>query len=484
MREGAERKPDRVETGEKMKFLIFGTGDYYNRYKKWFAREDIAALLDNAPQKQHTFMDGVEILPPEEGLRLSYDVIVILSFYVSQMKRQLVSLGVREERIFHFYDLHRLFGQNRRTWGSRYYQGAEETVKSPKGFPGKILLLSNDLTLGGPSIALFHAASVLKKRGYPVVYASMLDGALREILVEHGIPVVVDENLQLATMEETEWVGTFSLIVCNTLNYHVFLSERNTDIPVLWWLHDAGFFYGGVRREVMESIPLSNLKAVSVGPVPEAAVREFLPGLECGRLLYGVADAAGNGEEGREDSGNVCFATIGFLEERKGQDILLRAIRMLPEDVRERCRFVIAGHDGTVFGEEIRRKSAGIPEIVFTGSIGREEIHGLLSRSDVLVCPSRQDPMPTVAAEAMMHSVPCIVSDAVGTAAYLHDGEDGFVFSNGDAAALAGKMEQCVRGKERTAHMGKKARKLYETYFSMESFGENFMHILEDMFEP
>ena len=113
MRERAERKPDRVETGEKMKFLIFGTGDYYNRYKKWFAREDIAALLDNAPQKQHTFMDGVEILPPEEGLRLSYDVIVILSFYVTQMKRQLISLGVREDRIFHFYDLHRLFGQNR-----------------------------------------------------------------------------------------------------------------------------------------------------------------------------------------------------------------------------------------------------------------------------------------------------------------------------------------------------------------------------------
>lgn len=50
-----------------MKFLIFGTGDYYNRYKKWFAHEDVVALLDNSQQKQYTFMDKTKILPPKEG---------------------------------------------------------------------------------------------------------------------------------------------------------------------------------------------------------------------------------------------------------------------------------------------------------------------------------------------------------------------------------------------------------------------------------
>ena len=76
----------------------------------------------------------------------------------------------------------------------------------------KILLLSNDLALGGPSIALFHAAIILKKCGYSVVYASMLEGPLKDKIIEHDIPVVVDENLQIATMKETKWVDTFSLI--------------------------------------------------------------------------------------------------------------------------------------------------------------------------------------------------------------------------------------------------------------------------------
>ena len=136
-----------------MKFLIFGTGDYYNRYKKWFAHEDVVALLDNSQQKQYTFMDKTEILPPKEGVKLSYDVIVILSFHVNQMKQQLISLGVAENRIFHFYDLNRLLGQNKRKWQIQYYLNAEKIVKSVNTSQKKILLLSNDLSLGGPSIA-------------------------------------------------------------------------------------------------------------------------------------------------------------------------------------------------------------------------------------------------------------------------------------------------------------------------------------------
>ena len=65
-----------------MKILIFGTGDYYNRYKKWFEGQEISALLDNSVQRQYTVIDGREVLPPEEGIKLEYDIIVVLSFYV------------------------------------------------------------------------------------------------------------------------------------------------------------------------------------------------------------------------------------------------------------------------------------------------------------------------------------------------------------------------------------------------------------------
>ena len=97
--------------GKALKFLLFGTGDYYERYKKWFAKEDVLALLDNSLVKQNTYLDGNKILSPEEGVQLPYDAIVILSFYVKEMKEQLLRSGVVEEKIYHFYDLHRLLYQ-------------------------------------------------------------------------------------------------------------------------------------------------------------------------------------------------------------------------------------------------------------------------------------------------------------------------------------------------------------------------------------
>lgn len=218
-----------------MKILLFGTGDYYNRYKKWFARQDVVALLDNSKQKQHTVIDGVEILSPEEGVTLNYDTIVILSFYVRQMKQQLIALDVEEQRIFHFYELRQLFGEDWDRRPVRYFLNAEQITKTTIAGRAKILLMSHDMTLGGPAIALFHAAAMLKNKGYDVVCSSMTDGPLRDMLIKNDIPVIVDENLQIATMQETQWVNGFSAIMCNTLSFHVFLSER---IPRF-------LFYGG-----------------------------------------------------------------------------------------------------------------------------------------------------------------------------------------------------------------------------------------------
>lgn len=77
-----------------------------------------------------------------------------------------------------------------------------------------------------------------------------------------------------------------------------------------------------------------------------------------------------------------------------------------------------------------------------------------------------------------MHSVPCIVSDATGTAAYIRDGEDGFVFPCGNAQALAQKIAWCVENRDRLDGMGKNARLLYEKQFSMPVFERRLMEVV------
>ncbi|MCI9025324.1 MAG: glycosyltransferase family 4 protein [Dorea sp.] len=470
-----------------MKFLLFGTGEYYNRYKIWFAKEEIIALIDNSKEKQERYIDDILVIRPEDIFQYEFDVIVILSFYVKAMKQQLMNLGVEESKIYHFFDLHDLLCHSAVKREIHYYApNYYVPMRSESDRNRKILLLSHDLTLGGPALALYHAAQVLVKRGYQAVFGSMLDGPLRRLLQEEGIPVIIDENLMIATMEETKWINEYSLVICNTMNFHVFLSVRNKEIPVVWWLHDARFFYDGIRQKVMDKILQDNLQIWSVGPIPESAVKTFRQDFHVEDLLYGVIDQAdpiGGDAECTEQSvgGNrkMRFITVGYIEHRKGQDILLEAIKCLEPDIRQRAEFFFVGENTSLLAKELIDVAKEIPEIVITGPVGREEIHSLFGHSDVLVCPSREDPMPTVAAEAMMHGVPCLLSDTTGTVKYIRDGRDGMIFQSGNAEQLKEILANCIQGRCNLDQMGRNARKVFEKYFSLEAFEVHFMELVE-----
>lgn len=461
-----------------MKLLVFGTGEYYERFKKWIANEEIVALLDNSPTKQNTIIDNVEVLSPQEGITRDYDAVIIMSFYIKAMKKQLMELGVSETKIYHFYDLRKLIRVEENQQQIRYYGITEQELLIDAG--ETIALLSTDLALGGTAIALFHMAKVLKKLGYSVVFASMMDGPLRRQIEELSIPVVVDANLQLATMRETAWLAEFRLIICNAINYYIFLSERNLRIPMIWWLHDSAFFYDGVDREVLRKISGENLNVLSVGPVPEKAFQRAFPEMPVGQLLYGVGDMTG-GAVKKTPHERVCFVTIGFIEERKGQDILLQAISLLQKEFREQAVFYLIGQNTSLLAERIREEAKPMSEIILTGSVGREEIDKILRDADVMVCPSREDPMPTVAAEAMSYGVPCIVSNVTGTAEYIKEKENGLIFESEDAEMLAYKITWCIENRGNLEQMGISARQVYERHFSMSVFEKAVERIVKEV---
>lgn len=467
-----------------MKFLLFGTGDYFERYKKWFRKEEVVALLDNSPNKQNTIIDGMKVLSPKEGIRLSFDVIVILSFYVKEMREQLHHLGVPDSKIYHFYDLHQLLFSKERKKEVQYYGNFEaETANINENSRGKkILLLSHDLELGGPALALYQTAKVLTGNGYFVVFASMIDGPLKGILLEKDIPVIVDANLQIATMAETGWIKGFDLLICNTINYHVFLSVRSNSKPIIWWLHDSAFFYHGVKTSVLQSIDRKNMTVCSVGPIPAQAIHNFIPDLPVDCLIYGVEDTVSSISSKRDlfvkKETKLCFVTIGYIENRKGQDVLIEAIRLLPQEIREMVNFYLVGPNSSVMAQNIMKQVKEMPEIVITGAVDRERIDEILGRADMLICPSREDPMPTVCAEAMMHGVPCLVSDVTGTADYIDDGISGFVFPSENVQSLSEKIIWCVKNSVDLCKIGENARKVYDNNFSTNVFERKLLQIV------
>ena len=464
-----------------MKLLLFGTGDYYQRYKKWFAGHEILALLDNSFQKQQENIDGLKVISPCDINKFEYDFIIILSFQYEAMKNQLEEMGVSENKIYHFYTLRKLIDWRKKPQVilKRNIISKFEDLDCKKK---KILLVSQELTNGGPSLALLQMAIILKKNNYNVTFASMIDGPLGDRVEQEGVPLIIDCNMQLSVMSEEKWVENYDLIVCNTLNFHVFLSERNTDIPCIWWLHDSPFFYAGADKNIIKKIDLRNLYIYSVGPIPKNAIRVINPAFKIKNLLYAVEDINMLYNEQIKEANELIFVTIGFLEEIKGQDILVDAIKNCYERIKGKARFIFIGYNDTLYGNEIINKCKDFDMVTFTGVVERKEIHEYLEISSALICPSRQDSMPTVVAEAMMHSTPCIISDAIGTSNFLKDNVDCLKFPNENAKYLSEILVWCVENKQILDNLGKKARKVYENKFSMDAFENNINKIVTNIF--
>ncbi|MBQ8200128.1 MAG: glycosyltransferase family 4 protein [Lachnospiraceae bacterium] len=459
-----------------MRVLLFGTGDYYNKYKQWFRGNSIVALVDNDADKQGTRLDGYLVIAPQDISKYDYDLIFVLSVHEKPIRKQLAELGVKNKKICMYSELYKypeMLVRNREVFC--YGMLPDEMCKGEE----KILLMSHNLDYNGAALALFYAAKILKKHGYSVVFASWSDGELKEDLLKEGIPVVVDANLQIQVFADVEWIKNYPYVFCNTLNYYLLLLKRHEGQNYIWWLHDPEMFYENMDKEILRSVDGEKLECYAVGPISERAFRTYLPQLSVSQLIYGIPDMIEGEHKSIEASCKMGFITIGNVQDYKGQDILIKAIKKMPQTYLEQAHFRIVGGKDSAYMRMVKKMAEGLEESVeFVPPVRRVVVHRLLEEADVLVCPSRVDTMSIVANEAMMHSIPCIVSDSAGVAAYVDNGINGFVYESENVEELCEKICQCIERKNELKEIGKASRNLYEKYFSMPVFEGNLLEVI------
>ena len=98
-------------------------------------------------------------------------------------------------------------------------------------------------------------------------------------------------------------------------------------------------------------------------------------------------------------------------------------------------------------------------------------VAALLPTIDVIVCASLEETMSMPIIEGMMHGKICITTDMTGVAAYIDNGQNGFVVKAGDVDALAHCMMEVHQHMGELQSMREAARKTYEQNFTMEAFG-------------
>ena len=140
---------------------------------------------------------------------------------------------------------------------------------------------------------------------------------------------------------------------------------------------------------------------------------------------------------------------IGRWHKVKGIDVLVRAVREIPQDVPLRLTIhgIGDGPEERACAESIRRLAQGDGRIRIEGSIAHEKLPHVLAQADALAVPSLWlETGPMVVLEAKAAGLPVIGSRLGGIAELVREPHDGMLVSPGDIRAWTAAITMMIRG--------------------------------------
>ena len=195
----------------------------------------------------------------------------------------------------------------------------------------------------------------------------------------------------------------------------------------------------------------------------------FRPGLDPAALRRRL------GLEGRR-----VVAFTGRLVPHKGVDVLLQALRELPDDVA----LVIVGAGPRLYDLLGLARRLGLEERVrFCSGVTDEELPTYLALASVFAFPSqnRLEGFGLAVAEAMASGLPVVVSDVPGVREVIEEGRHGLLVEPLLASDLAAKIRILLDDPVRARAMGAAGRQRAEERFGLGPVTRQLLQLYEEL---
>jgi glycosyltransferase involved in cell wall biosynthesis len=166
---------------------------------------------------------------------------------------------------------------------------------------------------------------------------------------------------------------------------------------------------------------------------------------------------------------------LGRLHRNKAFDVLIEALARLPD-----AYLWLAGEGPERAVLEALAEHVGVkPRIRFLG--WREDVPALLAASDILVCPSRHEPLGNVVLEAFAQRVPVVAAASQGPQGLIANGETGLLVPVDDPAALAAAVKSLSRNGVLASRLAEAGRAVYEAEFTEGKVVQRYKAFLEQV---
>jgi len=258
--------------------------------------------------------------------------------------------------------------------------------------------------------------------------------------------------------------------------------KRLYGVPYVLTVHGAdayalrGPFFGWLKRRVTREAhtvsPVSRDIASSLGPLRDQAADVVPMGVEVDSFELGFAQRSP--VPGR-------FLFVGRLAEKKGVDVLIRALAGVPE-----ATLVVVGDGPERPSLEALARNEGVePRVRFLGKLGRSGVMEELRLAHALVIPSKvarggdQEGTPVVMAEGMAAGVPIVASRLGGLPEYIESGVTGLLVEPGSVAGLSDALRQAMADPKALRSYAERARESVRGTLDMPIIGRRYREFLQ-----
>lgn len=166
--------------------------------------------------------------------------------------------------------------------------------------------------------------------------------------------------------------------------------------------------------------------------------------------------------------------SVGYLIPRKGHDLIIEALKELPE-----CFLLIAGSGP--MGKNLRNKAKSIGvenRVRFLGQVPHENLADIYGAADIFVLASDREGWPNVLLESMACGTPVLATKAWGTPEVVASAEAGILIDNRDAKSIADAVRRLL-----STQPDRKLIRKYAENFSWDATNEGQLGIFRQITE-
>lgn len=332
------------------------------------------------------------------------------------------------------------------------------------------LLATHDLSNSGAPRAAFDIARALQKLKYTVVVVSQSDGPLRRDFEELGFEVIIDVRPQRKNRYLRDLAQQAEIAVANTVICAPIVAAWAPLVPTCWYLHELSVMENLLRAGAIDE-PLANAARIWVGSELCAKIvrknrRDVIV------MPYGVDPLEGSTIK---TSGSLEIAVFGSIEPRKGQDLALAGLKLLPSADRENIHLTLFGRPlDAKFFARIIEECRGSEKVTYGGELDREDYYRTIASVDAVLVCSREDTAPLISIDALSAGRMLLLTRDVGTSAWLTDDVDALIESKANPEAMRNLYVRALARRSDANELGQAAQHCFERNFSRAAFFELF----------